>query len=35
MFYEPDPSKPTYNTVKKGLTELLKMKREELPIVMQ
>ena len=35
MFYEPDPSKPTYNTVKKGLTELLKMKRDELPIVMQ
>ena len=31
-FYAPDPKQPTYGTVKKGLTELLKMKPENLPI---
>jgi hypothetical protein len=35
LFYQPDPKQPTYNTVKKGLNELLKMKRDELPIMLR
>jgi len=35
LFYEPDPKKPTYNTVQKGLRELLKMKPENLPIMLR
>jgi hypothetical protein len=34
-FYQPDPKQPTYNTVKKGLQELLKMKPDELPIMLR
>jgi hypothetical protein len=35
LFYQPDPKQPTYNTVKKGLHELLKMKRDELPTLLR
>lgn len=34
-FYCQDPKLPTYNTVKKGLTELLKMKPDQMPIVLR
>jgi hypothetical protein len=35
LFYQPDPKQPTYSTVKKGLNELLKMKRDELPMMLR
>lgn len=34
-FYCQDPKLPVYNTVKKGLNELLAMKPENLPIVLR
>jgi len=34
-FYCQDPKQPTYQTIKKGLNELLKMKADELPIVLR
>lgn len=34
-FYCPNPNLPEYNTIQRGLRELLKMKPEEMPIEMR